>query len=464
MFYNRRTIAFLLYNSPKPIVKAYLIFISIQEEIMENLSLSKNNRYLTQCGKPFFWLGDTAWLLFHKLSEEDAYIYLKNRADKGYNVIQAVLVYAVPEMDDVNKMYIPDCDINGEEYWHHCDRIIKMAEELGLYMGLLPSWGSLVKHGVITNKNAGRYADFLAQRYKDFTNIVWILGGDVNASGFEEIYDIFGNTFKKANPERLVTFHPFGRCRSSMWFHNAPWLDFNMFQSGHRRYDQAALGVWDDVKKTVSEFSGEDNWKYTYTDHSLEPVKPTLDAEPGYEWIPQGLHDPKEPYWKAADVRRYAYWSVFAGACGHTYGDNAVMQFYGDFPDDKGSYGPVCGWREALHHEGSGQMRYLKELISSVDFTVGVPRDDLLIGGQREKYERVAVFAGMDYILAYSFTGNSFELNMSSLGEADAWWFSPVSGVYSYIGRVSGKEFSGNPPKVYGEDKDIVLVLKKAQT
>jgi hypothetical protein len=27
-------------------------------------------------------------------------------------------------------------------------------------------------------------------------------------------------------------------------------------------------------------------------------------------------------------VRRYAYWSVFAGSCGHTYGHNAIMQFY----------------------------------------------------------------------------------------------------------------------------------------
>lgn len=39
--------------------------------------------------------------------------------------------------------------------------------------------------------------------------------------------------------------------------------------------------------------------------------KPTLDAEPSYEWILQGLHDNTQPYWKAKQVRRYAYWSVF---------------------------------------------------------------------------------------------------------------------------------------------------------
>ena len=36
------------------------------------------------------------------------------------------------------------------------------------------------------------------------------------------------------------------------------------------------------------------------------------------------LHDPSEPYWTAKHVRRYAYWSVLTGACGHTYGDNAL--------------------------------------------------------------------------------------------------------------------------------------------
>jgi hypothetical protein len=50
-----------------------------------------------------------------------------------------------------------------------------------------------------------------------------------------------------------------------------------------------------------------------------------LDGEPSYEGIPQGLHDPTQPLWTDADARRYAYWSVFAGACGHTYGDNAVL-------------------------------------------------------------------------------------------------------------------------------------------
>lgn len=429
---------------------------------MKKLSISNNKKYIMQDNKPFFWLGDTAWLLFHKLSEEDAYIYLKNRAEKGYNVIQAVLIYSLPGMKDINKMYVPYSDAESKEYWEHCDRIIKMAEELGLYMGLLPSWGSLVKNKIITKENIKKYAEFLCSRYKDYSNIIWILGGDIRADGFEDIYNILGFELKNSNPDRLITFHPFGRCASSIWFNNCEWLDFNMFQSGHRRYDQYSLGKWDDNNKKEN-FFGEDNWKYVLEDMKKNPLKPTLDGEPSYEWILQGLHDNSQPYWTAKHIRRYAYWSVFAGACGHTHGDNSIMQFYNkNNPKDYGSYGVKSDWREALHHEGSGQMKYLADLMNSVNFTSGSAKNDIIIGGQREKHERIAVFAGDEYIFAYSWLGNDFEIDIGKFGEMEIYWFSPSTGIYSYAGTTDKNFFKAVPAK-NNAAKDVVLVLKSVK-
>ena len=58
---------------------------------LPRLKVSENKRYLvTEDGKPFFWLGDTAWELFHRLDRRDAEAYLKNRAEKGFTVVQAV--------------------------------------------------------------------------------------------------------------------------------------------------------------------------------------------------------------------------------------------------------------------------------------------------------------------------------------------------------------------------------------
>lgn len=424
-----------------------------------NLRISENRRYFVNGDKSFFWLGDTAWLLFVNISEDEAYVYLKNRADKGFNVIQACLIYATPGMKDINKMPVRRYDVETAEYWEHCDRIIKMAEELGLYMALLPSWGSLVKNNILTEENALKYADFLAKRYAGYKNIIWILGGDIKAGGYEGIYQIMGEHFKKLNPDKLIGFHSFGRCSSTMWFKDADWLDFNMFQSGHRRYDQCDMGAWDDNGDNPT-YYGEDNWKYVEHDHKLSD-KPTLDGEPSYELILQGLHDNTQPYWQAKEIRRYAYWSVLAGAAGHTYGDNSVMQFF-THEGEGVTYGAKDHWKVAIHHDGSGQMKYLRELMESVDFIHGFKADERLIGGQRERHERIAVFAGEDYIIAYSYLGKSFTLDTTGFIGADIYFMRPAVGAYSYAGKVTGDRYAYVEMPCYNGDEDIVVVIRKA--
>ena len=96
--------------------------------------------------------------------------------------------------------------------------VIKLAEELGLYMALLPCWGSIVKEHILTMENVLTYAKFLTDRYKDYSNIIWVLGGDVKAEAYKDIYTTMGTYFKENMPDKLVTFHPFGRCSSTTWF------------------------------------------------------------------------------------------------------------------------------------------------------------------------------------------------------------------------------------------------------
>ncbi len=421
------------------------------------LEVSKDKHYFIRNNKPFFWLGDTGWLMFANITEEEAYVYLKNRADKGFNVIQAVFVYSTEGLKDINKMPTHRYDVKEEEYWAHCDRVIRMAEELGLYMALLPAWGSIVKNDILNLNNAEEYAEFLAKRYEKYRNIIWILGGDIKPDGYEPVYEKMALVFKKINPDKLIGFHPFGRCSSSLWFNDAKWLDFNIFQSGHRRYDQCQMGAWDDTSNIMSLY-GEDNWKYV--DHDLSKSnRPTLDGEPSYEWILQGLHDDTQPYWIARDVRRYAYWSVFAGAAGHTYGDNAIIMFF-DGQKDGVVYGVKEHWKASLHHAGSGQMGYLKQLIMSVDFQNGVKRDDLVVGGQREQHERIAVFGGKDFLLAYSFLGKDFSLDVREYKRKDVWLFRPATGIYSYVGRLSEDVYDYHEIPSHNEDTDVVLVIK----
>lgn len=272
-----------------------------------------------------------------------------------------------------------------------------------------------------------------------------------------EVYHALGRRLKAADANRLVGFHPFGRCSSSLWFQDAEWLDFHMFQSGHRRYDQCQMGAWDDTSNCMAMF-GEDNWKYANYDRAIS-TKPTLDGEPSYEWVVQGLHDATQPYWVAKDVRRYAYWSVFAGSAGHTYGDNSIIMFF-DGHKDGVIYGAKEYWKAALHHAGSGQMGYLKALIESVDYPNGRQADELVIGGQKERYERIAVFAGEEYLLAYSFLGKDFALDTGKYMGKDVWLFRPSTGIYSYYGKVEHDIFEYSEIPSHNEDTDIVVVIR----
>lgn len=432
---------------------------------MENWNrapLRCSGRYFYEGDVPFFWLADTAWLMLQKLDEEDAAFYLENRKRKGFNVIMAVLVHTLPGVSMSGCSLAPGIkDVKTEAYWEFVDHMVDKAAEMGLYLGLLPFWGSLVKDGILNEDNIGTYAEFLGKRYQKKKNIIWILGGDVRGDVAPEIFETEARILKKYNPERLIGFHPFGRTSSKLWFQDKDFLDFDMFQSGHRRYDQASLGRWDD-NRTKETFFGEDNWRYVDRDLQTGRLRPTLDGEPSYEGILQGLHDVRQPYWEEQDVRRYAWWSVLEGAAGHTYGDNAIMQFYTE-ADGVGAYGVRESWKEAIHHAGSGQLQFLKNLMEEIDFSTGNPRDDMLLAGQRERYHRIAVFAGKEYILCYDYEGDAFSLDLSEYQEIDLEisWMDPRNGVRSYEGSTKGAATYDAVPAVRRNGaNDWVLILK----
>lgn len=437
----------------------------------KSLQISENGRYLmTGDGKPFFWLGDTGWLIFGRLNREEAVTYLEDRKQKGFNVIQVMLLHDVPSRNIYGDSSVVRANVakpaitQGSDfkdslqydYWDHIDYIIDEAAKRNLYMALVPIWGTNVKEKKVKKDQAGVYAKFLADRYKDKWNIIWLNGGDIRGSEQMAVWKTIGETLRKNDPNHLITFHPRGRTASSDWFHKETWMDFNMVQSGHRRYNQ------DTTKKEKNHF-GEDNWKYIDVDYKLEPVKPTIDGEPSYEDIPQGLHDPKEPRWTDSDVRRYGYWSVFAGAFGYTYGHNSIMQFYKK-TDPKPAYGPHDEWFIAVNAPGAKQMIHLKNLMLSRSFFDRVPDQTLIAGTNGEKYERVIATRGDNYVMAYTYTGKDFSLNMGKIqgDKVKASWFDPRTGKTAAIGDVENKGVQNfNPPGEPKNGNDWVLILDK---
>jgi hypothetical protein len=427
------------------------------------LKASANGRFLQfEDGTPFFWLADTAWLLFGKLDRSETQTYLEDRRQKGFTVIQVMVLHEMFQKDVYGAAALLDDDparpkvLSGEpDYWDHVDFVVDSAADKGLFLAMVPAWGGLVKAGRFNIETARAYAEFLADRYRGKPNIVWVNGGDIRGDVRPDIWRTFGETLHTRDPNHLMTFHPYGRTQSSTWFHDESWLDFNMFQSGHRRYDQRQ------PSDNPATWKGEDNWKYVLEDMAKKPPKPTLDGEPSYEGIPQGLHDSNEPNWQARDARRYAYWAVFAGACGHTYGDNAVMQMH--TPDSgKGDYGVRNFWYKAIHDPGAGQMQHLKVLMLSRPYFERRYDPSLIAGQPGQRYDRLIATRGSSYAFVYTYTGRPFDIVLGKLtgNVLKAWWYDPRTGQAEPLDRFPNQGTRHfDPPGDTAEGNDWVLVL-----
>ena len=149
--------------------------VQAQLKSLPLLKVSANKRFFqTSDGKPFFWLGDTGWLLFIKCDREEAVHYLQTRKEQGFNVVQAMVLhslaaktvygdYALDNMD-VSKPLVTKgnnfSDTIAYDFWDHVDFIVDEAAKRGIYMAMVPVWGSNVKAGKVNVKQAEVYAKF----------------------------------------------------------------------------------------------------------------------------------------------------------------------------------------------------------------------------------------------------------------------------------------------------------------
>lgn len=430
------------------------------------LIVSDNKRYLQHAnGKPFFWLGETAWLLPSRSNRDEVDFLMSEVQKNDYNVLQISVLHTIPAMNVYGHEALPygfdfkNIDQKGQyNYWKHIDYIVERAQKSGIYVGIVCVWGGPVNEKLMTVEDAKKYGTFLVERYKKYPNIIWFIGGDIRGDVQPEVWQTLAKTIRAQDSEHLMTFHPRGRTSSTTWFNNEDWLDFNMFQSGHRRYGQR----FGDGDYPIEENTEEDNWRFVESSLAVSPHKPVIDGEPAYEDIPHGLHNSGERYWQAEDVRRYAYWSVLAGSFGHTYGHNSTMQMLR--PGYLASFGAKKSWWDALHDPGCLQMKYLKKLMLAFPFTERIPDQSIIADTNGKQYERVIATRGNDYILVYNYTNRLTKIDMTKISgtKKKAWWYSPLDGHTEFIGEFDNgsKDFINDSG--YRAGNDWVLIITDA--
>ena len=438
---------------------------------LPDLRVSDNQRFLvTDDGTPFFWLGDTAWELFHRLNREEAERYLDDRARKGFTVIQAVALAELDGLDTPNPYgHLPLVDRDptrpavtdgpANDYWDHVDHIIDRANAKGLYVGLLPTWGDKwnrkwgVGPEVFTPQNAETYGEWLGRRYRD-RGVVWIVGGDrpLESDAHRAIVEAMARGLRKGDGgRRLMTFHPMGGQGSAQYFHDTDWLDFNMRQNGHH-----------------AKFT--EGFQNTRVDYDRTPVKPVIDGEPIYEDHPVSFNAKERGHSIASDVRRPLYWDLFSGAFGHTYGHHSVWQMWA--PGRQPVNNPLMPWSDALAQPGAGQMQHGRRLIESRPFLTRVPDDSVIVedaiptsvpGSGRYRFVGTRDTEGT-YAMVYAPVGRTFRVRMNAITgtTVKAWWYNPRNGDAQEIGTFSNQGEQAFTPPDPGEMVDWVLVLDDA--
>ncbi len=454
------------------VVATASITVFSQQQKPQRLKVSENKRFIVKAdNSQFFYLGDTAWELFHRLNREEADRYLKNRADKGFTVIQAV---ALAELDGLNTPNPfghrpfsdndptrPDVkDGAANDYWDHVDYIVRKAESLGLYIGFLPTWGDKWNRGrgagpeLFNVQNAESYGEWLGQRYREAPNIIWILGGDrsLETETHKEMMRAMARGLRKGDGgAHLQTLHPRGGEGSSAHFHNDDWLDFDMRQNGH-----------------VTEFNPR--YEQTRVDYDRTPIKPVIDGEPIYEDHPISFRAKELGHSVAADVRRPMYWNLFTGAFGHTYGHHSVWQMWQ--PGRQPINNPLMPWYEAIDQPGAAQMQYGRRLMESRPFLTRVPDDSVIVaadppssvpGAGLKRYVATRDSEG-SYAMVYVPAGRPFKVRMDKINGAQvkAWWFNPRDGKATLIGEFPNSGEREFAPPTKGENLDWVLVLDNA--
>ena len=468
--------------SPNRILLPFLITLGFSSTVFGQpwrehgrMEVSKTNPHYLQYedSTSFFWLGDTGWEMLHRLNREEIRLYLQNRKVKGFNVIQATIISEFIHSDKSTNYYgdsilvdedpsrlatTPGNDPSDDkayDFWDHVDYAVQTAAEQGLYLALVPSWGEWVtprvdKHLFNTSDQAYRYGNLVGRRYQDAPNIIWILGGDRHPDERKEGIELWramaegiadginGSSVMDGKADystSIMTYHSYNS--SSSWFHQDDWIDFHMWGSYHAEIDNPRAH------------------ELARADWNLREPKPTLNGEPCYEGHGINYAIDDNGYFTSTDVRIAAYWSVFSGSMGITYGAHPVWQFT-DVQRKKLSPKTLHNWIEGMEYHGAQQMGHLRNLMESRPIKELNPDTEILSGKEGTCGDFTPVIRGKQFLMVYIPTGKPINIKMGTIQgiQVKAWWFNPRTGESRLIGKFENKGIRMFSPPGMSEELD----------
>jgi hypothetical protein len=374
------------------------------EGISSTLKVHGQGRYLVdRHDRPFLVVGDTAWSLIVQLSSEDIDRYLDDRQAKGFNSIIVNLIEhrfcADPPRTRAGLAPFTtpgDLSTPNPAYFDFAHEVVEKANDRGIVVWFVPAYLGYGggDEGWFREMRAGgreklrAYGRFVAQRFADLPNIVWVMGGDFTPEPADQ------------------------------------WTVTELAE-GIRQIDSAHLmtGHGSPPSSAVSAF-GDRSWLTVNALYSYEATlfKPAL-AESTYE----DEHDSRPE-----QIRRQAYWAVLGGACGQFLGNNPIWHF-----DGPGIFKPKMTWQQALDSVGSRDMVRLRKLFVSLSWQSLVPEQNhtVIADGYGDDVAAALTAQTDDRRLSVTYvpsTGTERRRLTVDLGQfagaVTAWWYNPTDG------------------------------------
>ena len=419
--------------------------------------ISGNGRsLLDQNNQPVFLTGDAPQLLSLMVSDSDVNTYLSDRSAKGYNAIWVILADQV-DQNNAPKDFFGHVPFDGawftypdSAYWAHQDFVIQQAAAYGMTVFAQPSFVGNADGNVYdtpamlasSDATMTAYGTFLGNRYKNFKNIVWVLGGDFDPSNSgvkTKLLDL-ATGLATADPNHLITLEVCRFCSPA----NQSSLD--PFGSGPPSW----LGLnWADAPQTSVVASCQAGYNHS-------PFLPPLMGEDYYEL---------EHSVTGFQARQEGYWEILSGCyLGRLFGNGPIWSFNATH---SGNTSP--SWQSQLNSAGSVGQQFLGQLMRSREHWLMGPDTThaiLTAGfGSGATLSVAARSTDGQTIIAYLSDGNSTAktINMakttSASSTAKAWWYDPQTGVATLIGTFPN---SGTQNFTAPDGNDWVLVIDDA--
>jgi hypothetical protein len=334
-------------------------------------------------------------------------------------------------------------------YFWHVDRILRMAEARGMLVALVPcylgypddvtqGWAAALQHPANSPDKSRAFGRFLGKRYRAFSNLIWVAGGDNSATGpvREHLTNIIDGI--REFDAHYWTGH-FDASNCHVWSTDNPGLA--------KYIDLDGLYAWTEAEL------GSRGPQYHAALQQYKKGKLIFQLDQSYENDVPLFRDNTDPQW----IRRKNYDGLLSGCAGTSFSpgtrDNQLYTF--------------TNWRPLLSTQGMREANLTFRLFESRAWHALVPEEsDSLVVGGRGKYGDIdyacaALTELHDTAIVYLPTSRTITIDMSKIAgtTANVWWFDPSKGNSRRIGSYAT---TGTQQFTPPSERDWVLVIDDA--